>query len=257
MRDDDPSAKVLGVIPARYASSRFPGKSLADIAGKSMIRRVYEQAASCTALDRLVIATDDERIFDHARSFGAEALMTPASCRNGTERTAGALHKIGNGFGIVINIQGDEPLLQPGQLTQLIALMQRSHCDIATLAHKLEEGEAENPNVVKVAFDHALDDADVRAGIAHGFSRDYDFISNAEGSVYKHIGLYAFRKSCLEKVVRLEPTPNELLERLEQLRWVDHGYRIAVGVTALPNYSVDVPEDIHKILDVLKVNRGN
>jgi 3-deoxy-manno-octulosonate cytidylyltransferase (CMP-KDO synthetase) len=222
-----------------------------------MICRVHGQAAKSKLLDRLVIATDDERIFQHASSFGAEAVMTRDTCRNGTERTEEALQRIGNGYDIVINIQGDEPLLQPTQLDLLIQLLRGSDCDIATLAHKLESGETSNEHIVKVAFGHEMDDAFGRAGIAHGFSRDYDFIANAEETVYKHIGLYAFRTPCLEKVTALQPTPNELLERLEQLRWVDHGYKIAVGLTSLPNYSVDVPEDIHKIIDVLKVSAQN
>lgn len=219
-----------------------------------MIRRVYERAAQSSLLDKLVIATDDDRIFRHAESFGAEVLMTPESCANGTERTAAALEALSNGFDIVINIQGDEPLMRPEQLDLLARLILDSGCDIATLAHLLEDDEAGNFNIVKVAFDHSLDAGFERAGIAHGFSRDAEFAGRMEANIYKHIGLYAFRIACLGKVVALDPTPNEELERLEQLRWVDHGYRIAVALTPYPNFSVDVPGDIHKILEVLKVN---
>jgi 3-deoxy-manno-octulosonate cytidylyltransferase (CMP-KDO synthetase) len=244
--------KVLGVIPARYASQRFPGKSLAEIAGKTMIRRVYERALTSTTLDRLIVATDDQRIQQHCRSFGAEVLMTGADCKNGTERAAAALRQLQESFDLVINIQGDEPLLHAPQLDQLTALLTDPTFEIATLASALAPDEIDNPNVVKVALS---DELPTGGSIALGFSRDHAFISQASERVLKHIGLYAFRTECLLRVVALQPTPNELLEKLEQLRWLDHGYRIATGVTREANYSVDVPEDIDKILAVLKVNR--
>ena len=244
--------KVLGIIPARYASQRFPGKSLADIAGKSLIHRVHERASAAQSLNRLVIATDDQRIYDHARTFGAEVLMTSQNCKNGTERCA-EVHQLLPGYEAVINIQGDEPLLHSDQVDQLIDLIRNSSCQIATLANPLDESERHNPNIVKLA----LEGADGQSDQAIGFSRDYDFISNATGTVYKHVGLYAFQADCLSKIVALEPTPNEVLEKLEQLRWVDHGYEIKVGISPYTNPAVDVPEDINKILDLLKVNREN
>jgi len=236
--------KTLGIIPARFESSRFPGKPLADIDGRSMLQRVYERASGADILDELLIATDDERIYEHACSFGAKAVMTSADCKNGTERCARVLHDLAIETDIVINIQGDEPLLNPQQLKQLVEILLQDKHEIATLAYPLDEAERSNTNIVKVAFD--------RNGDALSFSRDYDFIIHAADKIYKHIGLYGFRSEVLKKVVRLQPSPNELLERLEQLRWLDHGYSIAVGITPYANLSVDVPEDLNKIMEVLK-----
>lgn len=238
--------RTIGIIPARYASLRFPGKPLVDIAGKPMIRHVWERASASPALDRLVIATDDERIADCARAFGAEVVMTPESCANGTERCAAALETLGDEADAVINIQGDEPLLEAGQLNQLAALLAGGQNDIATLAHELAPDERDNPNIVKVALD--MD------GRALAFSRDYAFISRFSDTVYRHIGLYGFRAATLLRVVRLSPTPAEKMERLEQLRWLDHGYRMAVGISTAVNYSVDVPGDLEKILKALEVS---
>ncbi|MEZ5008551.1 MAG: 3-deoxy-manno-octulosonate cytidylyltransferase [Chitinophagales bacterium] len=234
--------KVLGIIPARYESVRFPGKPLADIAGKSMIQRVYEQANQSKALDKLVVATDDQRIFDHVASFGGSVVMTSKQCKNGTERCAEVLLKENKSYDAVINIQGDEPILNPEQISQLVELL-NSTSDIATLAHKLAEKEKANPNIVKVALGGDQ--------LSIAFSRDYDFIQNQSDKIYKHIGLYGFKSSILKKIVKLQPTPNEELEKLEQLRWVDHGYQIKVGITSHQNFSVDVPDDIIKILKVL------
>ncbi|MCP4124246.1 MAG: 3-deoxy-manno-octulosonate cytidylyltransferase [Bacteroidetes bacterium] len=236
--------RTLGIIPARYESSRFQGKPLAEIDGKSMLQRVYERAASATILDELLIATDDERILTHALSFGAKAIMTSKHCNNGTERCAEAIAVTGIETDIVINVQGDEPLLNPEQLEQLVKILRTPGHEIATLAYPLSEAEKDNPNIVKVAFD--------KQSTALAFSRDYLFIRHAAEHIYKHIGLYGFRSEVLKRIVQLKPSPNELLEKLEQLRWLDHGYRIAIGITPFPNLSVDVPDDLNKILEVLK-----
>lgn len=238
--------RTIGIIPARYASSRFAGKPLIDIAGKTMVRRVYEQAALCPALDALWIATDDRRIYDHARTFTDAVIMTAADCSNGTERVAEACAAMSEAFDFVINIQGDEPLLHPDQVSQLVELMQQPGTQIATLAHPLDTLDEDNPHVVKVTFD--------AGGSALGFSRDHRFLRHSADDIYQHVGLYAFQSSVLQRVVKLQPSPNERLERLEQLRWLDHGYRIRVGVTAHRNLSVDVPEDVHKILTSMKDN---
>lgn len=235
---------AIGIIPARYASTRFPGKALADIAGKSMIQRVHEQACLARSLEQVYIATDDQRIYEHATGFGAAVIMTSENCRNGTERITEALLTLDNKPELVINIQGDEPVLQPEQLDQLIQLLQDSNASIATLATELEEEERSVEHIVKVALDDG--------GTALGFSRDHSFISQVSDAIYKHIGLYAFRSEILQKLCTLQPSPNELLERLEQLRWLDHGYEMAVGITAHHNLSVDVASDIDKILDYLR-----
>jgi len=209
-----------------------------------MLQRVYERAASATILDELLIATDDERILAHALSFGAKAIMTSKYCKNGTERCAEVIAATGMETDIVINIQGDEPLLNPEQLEQLVRILRTPGQEIATLAYPLSESEKDNPNIVKVAFD--------KQSTSLAFSRDFLFIRHAAEHIYKHIGLYGFRSEVLKRIVQLKPSPNELLEKLEQLRWLDHGYRIAIGITPFANLSVDVPEDLNKILEVLK-----
>ncbi len=239
--------KVIGIIPARYESVRFPGKPLADIDGKPMIQRVFEQAQKSNVLDELVVATDDQRIFDVVKSFGGHVLMTDSNCANGTERCADLLHKINPSFDIAINIQGDEPILNPSQIDQLVNLL-HSDFDIATLAHQLLLEEQSNPNIVKVALDSN--------GKALAFSRDFSFIEHISKSIYKHIGLYGFKTDVLHKIVNLQSTPNENFEKLEQLRWLDHGYQINVGITQHCNYAVDVPQDIDKILKVLSAQKS-
>lgn len=235
--------KVLGIIPARYDSIRFPGKPLVDIDGQSMIQRVYQQSIQSKVLNKLIIATDDQRIFNHVTTFGGQVEFTSNQCKNGTERCAEVLlHKASENYDAVINIQGDEPILNPEQIDQLADLLLNGK-DIATLAHTLAEQEKQNPNIVKVAVGED--------NVAIGFSRDYDFLQNQSDKIYKHIGLYGFKTSILKKIVQLQPTPNEVFEKLEQLRWLDHGYQIQVGITIHQNYSVDVPDDVIKILKVL------
>jgi 3-deoxy-manno-octulosonate cytidylyltransferase (CMP-KDO synthetase) len=237
--------KVLGIIPARFQAARFPGKPLADILGKPMIQHVYERALKSKALDKLVVATDNEKIYDAVRSFGGDVYMTSTTCNNGTERCANLLAQMNEQFNIIINIQGDEPILHPHQIDQLSEML-FSEIDIATLAHPLMVEEQENQNIVKVALD--------KNGNALGFSRHYDFIQHLSEKIYKHIGLYGFQTNVLTKIVKLQPSPNEQFEKLEQLRWLDHGYKIKVGITEHQNFSVDVPSDIDKILEVIQQN---
>ncbi len=238
--------KVIGIIPARYKSIRFPGKPLTVIKGKTMIQRVYECASQASSLSSLYIATDDQKIYKHCKTFTENVLMTSPNCENGTERCAEVLNNLDDQFDCVINIQGDEPILVPEQIDHLIDLLKGDHQDISTLCYPLLEEEKDNHNVVKVALD--------KSDWAIGFSRDHEFIQNLSDRVYKHIGLYGFKSDTLKRIIQLQPTPNEQLEKLEQLRWVDHGYQIKVGITDHQNFSVDVKEDINKILAVLSEN---
>ncbi|HOY04385.1 MAG TPA: 3-deoxy-manno-octulosonate cytidylyltransferase [Saprospiraceae bacterium] len=239
---------ILGVIPARFASTRFPGKPLADIRGKSMIRRVYEQALLSRHLDKVVVATDDERIYDHVRMFGGEVLMTRPEHPSGTDRCA----EVGGHFPeaeFVINIQGDEPFIQPQQIDLLIdTLLGRKQAGIATLVKKIEQTEAlDNQNIVKAVIS--------QSGEALYFSRfPIPFLrgvlpeNRLEHHVfYKHIGLYGFRHDILRQITTLSPTPLERAESLEQLRWLEHGYRIAVRITELETIGIDTPEDLEKV----------
>lgn len=239
---------ILAVIPARYASTRFPGKPLADIGGKSMIQRVYEQVCQSKKVTVAVVATDDERIYEHVRSFGGEVRMTRADHPSGTDRCAEVARDFQQ-LSFVLNVQGDEPFIQPEQIDLLAdTLTGHSNFPIATLAKKIEQTDVLfNPNVVKVVF------SDTNGAIY--FSRHpIPFVRGAapenwlsQHVFYKHIGLYGFHRAILQDIARLAPTPLEHAESLEQLRWLEHGLPIAVGVTALETMGIDTPEDLEKI----------
>ncbi|NET33443.1 MAG: 3-deoxy-manno-octulosonate cytidylyltransferase [Cyanothece sp. SIO1E1] len=239
--------KVLGVIPARYESTRFPGKPLVNIQGKSMIARVYERCRQAKMLDEVIVATDDQRIYDHVKSFGGEVMMTSKSHRSGTDRCAevAAEHRE---VEFVVNIQGDEPFIDPNQIDQLVKLFDGSSTvDIATLAKKIDSEEAlMDPNIVKVVFNKQAE--------ALYFSRStIPFVRNlASGQwlrhhdFYKHIGIYAFRNKVLQECAKLPQGKLEIMESLEQLRWLEAGYNISVGLTKLETMGIDTPEDLEK-----------
>lgn len=245
--------KFIGIIPARYASTRFPGKPLAEIGGKTVIRRVYEQA--CKALDTVVVATDDDRIYDDVESFGGKVVMTRPDHKCGTDRCLEAYFAIttptwraqNDTDTVVINIQGDEPFIQPEQIETLMACFEREGTDIATLVRpftdKDTQAELENPNTPKVDWNKPT-------GEAKMFSRKV--IACADGTHYRHIGIYAYRADVLEKITQLPQSPLELAERLEQLRWLENGYCIRVGVTDTPTIGIDTPEDLEKAIEWYK-----
>lgn len=239
---------VLAVIPARYASTRFPGKPLVDIDGKTMIRRVYEQVLQCKRIDRAVIATDDQRIFDHVRAFGGEVCMTRSDHPSGTDRCAEVARQFPEAE-FVLNVQGDEPFIQPEQIDLLTNTLTRSEVfSIATLAKKIENPEALfNPNLVKVVFSE-------HHGAIYFSRHPIPYLRGAapeswltHHNYYKHIGLYGFRSATLADIAGLSPTPLERAESLEQLRWLENGLRIAVGVTELETIGIDSPEDLEKV----------
>ncbi|HOW26768.1 MAG TPA: 3-deoxy-manno-octulosonate cytidylyltransferase [Bacteroidales bacterium] len=249
-----PVQKAIGIIPARYASARFPGKPLAMISGKTMIQRVYEQAIKASSLEDVVVATDDQRIYDHVTGFGGKVLMTSPLHPSGTDRCQEAvkiLRESGDGHGqsgIVINIQGDEPFLDPGQIDRVTALFTRPEVNIATLACRiLHNEELENPNVVKVVF---TTDRKVlifsRSVIP--FQRQVPLGSWLDHHpYYKHIGLYGFRMAVLQQITALEPSPLEVAESLEQLRWLQNGWDIYLDITGTESVAVDTPEDLLKL----------
>jgi 3-deoxy-manno-octulosonate cytidylyltransferase (CMP-KDO synthetase) len=239
---------ILGVIPARFASTRFPGKPLADIGGKTMIQRVYEQAVLSKLLQKVVVATDDQRIYAHVRMFGGEVLLTRADHPSGTDRCAEVAEQYPDAD-FILNIQGDEPFIQPEQIDLLAhTLTGQKNKGIATLAKKIEHADAlDNPNIVKVALS--------QTGEALYFSRyAIPFLRGSaqedrldQHTFYKHIGLYGFRREILQQITALSPTPLERAESLEQLRWLEHGYRIAVQITDMETIGVDTPEDLKKL----------
>ena len=245
--------KSLAIIPARYASTRFPAKPLAMLGGKLIIERVYRQVQQ--AIDDVVVATDDERIMSAVESFGGRAVMTSTEHRSGTDRCYEALMKVGGSYDIVINVQGDEPFIQPEQIRSLVACFEDPATDIATLVKPftVEDGiEAlENPNSPKVVVSRDMK--------AIYFSRSVipymrevpreEWLSCH--TYYKHIGMYAFRAKTLGEVTALPQSSLELSEKLEQLRWLENGYRIGVGITTIETIGIDTPEDLRRAEEFL------
>lgn len=246
--------RVIAIIPARYASTRFPAKPLAVLGGKMVVERVYEQVKK--AIDKVVVATDDERICDAVLSFGGEVVMTSSEHRSGTDRCAEAYDKLGYEADIVLNIQGDEPFVAPEQIEALIKCFESEKIDIATLVKPFsaEDGidALENPNSPKVVINEACE--------AIYFSRSVvPYIRGVERSewlkshtFYKHIGIYAFRAKTLNEVTTLPQSSLENAESLEQLRWLDSGYKIGVGVTDIETVGIDTPEDLERAEQFLR-----
>lgn len=238
---------ILGIIPARYGSTRFEGKPLALINGKMMIQRVYEQAKKADKLSEVVVATDDERIYNAVVGFGGKAVMTSTKHKSGTDRCCEVVDKIGNGFDAVINIQGDEPYINPQEINQIAELISDKDTQLASLCKPVyDEEELMSPNAVKVVFD--------KNGKALYFSRfAIPYLRNQiERTFYKHIGIYAYKCDVLKKVAALPQSGLELAESLEQLRWLENGYTVRMGVTEFESFSVDVPDDIVKIEKIFK-----
>ena len=241
--------KVLGVIPARYASSRFPGKPLVDIQGKTMIQRVYEQAMKAKSLSKVIVATDDERIFNHVKSFKGEVMMTSDVHQSGTDRCAEVINQLSSeAFDAVVNIQGDEPFIDPSQIDSVVEVLKKEQFMIATLVKRVHtEGVIHNPNIVKAVFSSE--------GKALYFSRSpIPYLRNtptdewlSKGEFYKHIGLYAYKSSVLKEIALLPPSRLEQLESLEQLRWLENGYAIGIAETDLETIGIDTPEDLLKV----------
>ena len=235
---------ILGIIPARYASSRFPGKPLVDIAGKSMIQRVYEQAAKCPDLTEVIVATDDDRIFDHVVNFGGKAIMTADYHQSGTDRCAevAAIHK---DYDVIINIQGDEPYIEPEQISKLAACFDAPDAQIATLIKRIKtEQELHNPNSPKVVV-NKLNEAVYFSRSALPHIRGEEPQNWLEFyTYYKHIGIYGYRADVLQQITKLEVSALEKAEALEQLRWIENGYRIKVAETEFETYAVDTPADL-------------
>ncbi|MDP4292721.1 MAG: 3-deoxy-manno-octulosonate cytidylyltransferase [Bacteroidota bacterium] len=248
--------KIAGIIPARYASTRFPGKPLAMIGRMSMIRRVYEQCLKADSLDIIVVATDDVRIADHVKSFNGNVVMTSKDHRSGTDRCNEALTHLltndpGQQYDVVVNIQGDEPFIDPVQINAVAACFNDPEVDIATIARQIETTEELfNPNAVKVVTGNKKQ--------ALYFSRSpIPYIRNAsqdewvnKGHFLKHLGLYAYRSEVLNAIASLPAGVLENLESLEQLRWLENGYRISVELTDKEGVSIDTPEDLAKLINI-------
>lgn len=242
--------KFIGIIPARYASTRFPGKPLAILGGKTVIQQVYEQASS--VLEEAYVATDDERILQVVEQFGGRAVMTRADHKSGTDRIEEAAEKIGTDADVIINVQGDEPFIQPSQIETLMRLFDNPTTQIGTLGKRFDSIEATlNPNSPKIVTD--------LQGFALYFSRSIiPFVRGKEQTEWlksypflKHLGLYAYRREVLHEVTQLPQSPLELAESLEQLRWLENGYRIRVGLTDVETVGIDTPEDLERAEEFL------
>ncbi len=241
----------IGIIPARYASTRFPGKPLAMLGGKPVIQRVYEQASE--ALPCVYVATDDVRIYETVNSFGGRAVMTRANHKNGTDRVEEAMEKIGGDWDVVVNIQGDEPFIQQSQIETLCHCFDDPDTEIATLGKRFTSMEAvENPNSPKIVLDHK--------GFALYFSRSIiPFVRGVEKADWlkcypflKHLGIYAYRKQVLKEITRLPQGQLEKAESLEQLRWLENGYRIKVGISDVETVGIDTIDDLKRAEVFLK-----
>ena len=243
---------IAGIIPARYASTRFPGKPLIQIQGKSMIHRVYEQAAQSKSLDRVVVATDDERIARHVKDFGGEVVMTAGNHPSGTDRCAEVLTHLGDGFQYVINIQGDEPFIDPTQIDELAAVLKDGTTEIATLIIPVDNSDILfDVGEVKVVLNPKME--------ALYFSRSVipflKGVPEAEWHLrrmyYRHVGMYAYRADILEQITKLTVSSLELAESLEQLRWLEAGYKVKCAITRHDSHCIDTPEDIDKVLRLM------
>lgn len=244
--------KVLAFIPARFASTRFPGKPLIDLKGKPMVQRVWEQASKAKGVDAVYVATDDARIAMAVRAFGGEAIMTPVSCPTGTDRLAAALKKLKGvkDSDIIVNVQGDEPLLPPSMVEWVVKALKSSGAPMATLARPLSQAGYLDPNNVKVLWD--------AKGLALYFSRaPIAYHRDKPGKLPQglrlglHVGIYAYRAGFLKKLARSKPTALEMAEKLEQLRVLDNGDRIAVGFTKASSVAIDTPRDAAKVRRLL------
>ena len=237
--------KFICIIPARYASTRFPGKPLAILGGKTVIQRVYEQVSK--VIHDVYVATDDQRIFNQVEEFGGNVVMTSPNHRSGTDRIEEALQHIGGQWDVVLNVQGDEPFIQPSQIETLCSCFDEQQTEIATLGKPFATIEAvENPNSPKIVVDNK--------GFALYFSRSIiPFIRGVEKNNWlshypflKHLGIYAYRTEVLKQITQLPQSSLELAESLEQLRWLQNGFRIKVGTTDIETIGIDTPEDLAK-----------
>lgn len=243
--------KFIGIIPARYASTRFPGKPLALLGGKPVIQHVYEKVAA--VLEAAYVATDDERIYDIVKSFGGQVVMTRTDHKSGTDRIEEAIEKIGGEWDVVVNVQGDEPFVAKNQLDTICHCFDDPTTQIATLGKPFESMEAvQNPNSPKIVVDNM--------GFAMYFSRSViPYVRGKEMSSWlthypflKHLGIYAYRKDVLRQVTQLPQSSLEIAESLEQLRWLQNGFKIKVGTTDVETVGIDTPQDLERAEEFLK-----
>lgn len=249
--------KFVAIIPARYASSRFPGKPLADMDGKPMIQRVYEQIKK--SIPEVYVATDDDRILKAVEGFGGKAIMTSVAHRSGTDRCNEAYSKIGKSFDVVLNIQGDEPFIKPQQIDILKGCFTDELVEIATLVKPFDENvelsKLENPSTPKVVITENYEALYFSRSVIP-FLRDVKKKNWAsKHTFYKHIGIYGYRADVLQKITQLPQSVLEQAESLEQLRWIENGYKIKVGITTYETIGIDTPNDMKNAIDFLRISK--
>lgn len=240
--------RILGIIPARHASTRLPGKPLLDIGGKSLVQRVVEQAQRCDSLAAVVVATDDQRIADHVHAFGGRAVMTSAGHPSGTDRCWEAYTlEQDKRYDAVVNIQGDEPFIAPAQVEELCAVLGEDGVGIATLAQVVKDDrDLDDPGEVLITTDIQMNALYFsRAAIPHLHGTS-DRPRHERFRFLKHVGIYAYRVEALERIIALKPSPLELAESLEQLRWLENGLQVRVGLTEHPSFCVDTAADLEE-----------
>jgi len=244
---------ILAIIPARYASTRFPGKPLAEILGKSMIQRVYEQTQKAQNIQDVVVATDDERIYEHVRGFGGNVVMTGENHPSGTDRCFEALRQMGKEYAYVINVQGDEPFIDPSQI-ELLAEVCNGQTELATLMIPVDSHDVLfDMGEVKITLNDRME--------ALYFSRMViPYIKGVDQkdwhkhhTYFRHVGMYAYRSDVLEAVTKLAPSSLEKAESLEQLRWLENGYKIKCAITQFDSHCIDNPEDIEKVIRLMNI----
>jgi 3-deoxy-manno-octulosonate cytidylyltransferase (CMP-KDO synthetase) len=243
---------IVGIIPARYSSTRFPGKALCNIKGKTMVQRVYEQAKQSTYLHKVVVATDDQRIADNVLSFGGEVVLTASTHPSGTDRCWDALQQLKEKYDYVINIQGDEPFINPKQIDELAAVLNDGTTELATQMIAVDSyGMLADEGEVKIVLNTNNE--------ALYFSRAIiPYIKNVDKKewhkhhpYYRHVGLYAYRRDILEKITKLPVSALEKVESLEQLRWLENGFKIKCVTTKFDSHCIDTPEDLQKMLQLM------
>tara|TARA_B110000116_G_scaffold156106_1_gene135101 strand:- start:188 stop:907 length:720 start_codon:yes stop_codon:yes gene_type:complete len=231
--------RSLVIIPARFNSTRFPGKPLININGKTMIQRVYEQVKKCQEATDVIIATDNTKIYNHIKSFNGSVIMTLKNHISGTDRCNEVVKKINKKYDVIINVQGDEPIINPQQITKIINCFQNSSTEIVTLAKKNPSTKMiKDPNTVKVNFNENM--------IATSFYRTQE---NPKNPGYKHIGIYGFKSEVLSQICKLPASENEVKFNLEQLRWLDNGYQIKITKTDFDSIAIDTKEDLENLLE--------
>jgi 3-deoxy-manno-octulosonate cytidylyltransferase (CMP-KDO synthetase) len=244
---------ILGIIPARYSSTRFPGKPLINILGKTMIQRVYEQAVKSPLLTDVYVATDDQRIYDHVQSFGGNVVFTREDHPSGTDRCFEAFQQIDDDYDYIVNIQGDEPFIDPTQIDLLCEV-----CDglteLATLMIPVDSHEVLfDPGEVKITLNTEMEALYFSRMVIPFIKGKPENEWHLHHKYYRHVGMYAYRRDVLEEITKLKPSSLESAESLEQLRWLENGFKVQCAITTFDSHCIDTPEDIEKVIRLMNI----